>query len=159
MTATSLCFEDKNIFNSEVLAVAMQRLVEQEPLPTLLMRTVILSLNNFPRLKTLVLNNILQKLILRQVWNYRKVWEGFIRCCQRMQCHQMLLQLPPTQLKAFLDECPDMRPQLVAFLQQDEQHLTLVPRSLMDVIFEPTTTNTATTTAAANNNNNNPAAD
>lgn len=118
----------------------MQRLVEQEPLPTVLMRTVIHSINNFPRLETLVLNNILQKLILRQVWNYRRVWEGFIRVCQQLKCHQILFQLPPAQLKAFLDECPDMKPQLIAFLQQDEQHLTLVPRNLREIIFDGITT-------------------
>lgn len=44
----------------------MQRLMEQTPLPTLLMRTVIQSLSMYPRLIGFVLN-ILQRLIVKQV--------------------------------------------------------------------------------------------
>lgn len=76
--ATNLCFEEKHIYTAEVLAVVMQMLAEQTTLPTLLMRTVIQTLSHYPRLIGFVMNNILQKLILKQVWNQKKVWEGFI---------------------------------------------------------------------------------
>ncbi|NXJ72784.1 SYMPK protein, partial [Rostratula benghalensis] len=45
------------------------------------------------------------------VWKYPKVWEGFIKCCQRTkpQSFQVVLQLPPPQLAAIFDKCPELR--------------------------------------------------
>ncbi|CAG2183601.1 unnamed protein product, partial [Oppiella nova] len=99
--ATNLCFAETNIYTAEVLAIVMQLLMENNPLPTLLMRTVIQSLSQYPRLIGFVMN-ILQRLILKQVWKQKRVWEGFIKCCQRTkpQSFQVLLQLPAPQLKA-----------------------------------------------------------
>ncbi|KAB0398555.1 hypothetical protein E2I00_009906, partial [Balaenoptera physalus] len=99
--ATNLCFAERNVYTSEVLAVVMQQLMEQSPLPMLLMRTVIQSLTMYPRLGGFVMN-ILSRLIMKQVWKYPKVWEGFIKCCQRTkpQSFQVILQLPPQQLGA-----------------------------------------------------------
>lgn len=81
LSATSLCFNEKNIYTQEVLAVVIQKLMEQTPLPTLLMRTVIQSLAMYPRLSGFVMN-ILQRLIVKQVWKQPKVWEGFVKCCE-----------------------------------------------------------------------------
>lgn len=64
--ATNLCFGEKNVYTSEVLAVVMQQLMEQSPLPILLMRTVIQSLTMYPRLCGFVMN-ILARLIVKQV--------------------------------------------------------------------------------------------
>lgn len=65
-TATNLCFAERNVYTSEVLAVVMQQLMEQNPLPMLLMRTVIQSLTMYPRLGGFVMN-ILSRLIVKQV--------------------------------------------------------------------------------------------
>lgn len=54
------------MYTSEVLAVVMQQLMEQSPLPMLLMRTVIQSLTMYPRLGGFVMN-ILARLIMKQV--------------------------------------------------------------------------------------------
>lgn len=54
------------MYTSEVLAVVMQQLMEQNPLPMLLMRTVIQSLTMYPRLGGFVMN-ILSRLIMKQV--------------------------------------------------------------------------------------------
>lgn len=64
--ATNLCFGEKNVYTSEVLAVVMQQLMEHSPLPMLLMRTVIQSLTMYPRLGGFVMN-ILSRLIVKQV--------------------------------------------------------------------------------------------
>lgn len=56
------------MYTSEVLAVVMQQLMEQSPLPMLLMRTVIQSLTMYPRLGGFVMN-ILSRLIMKQVTN------------------------------------------------------------------------------------------
>lgn len=66
IAATNLCFAEKNVYTSEVLAVVMQQLMEQSPLPMLLMRTVIQSLTMYPRLCGFVMN-ILSRLIVKQV--------------------------------------------------------------------------------------------
>uniref|UniRef100_A0A8C2XJN4 Symplekin scaffold protein n=1 Tax=Cyclopterus lumpus TaxID=8103 RepID=A0A8C2XJN4_CYCLU len=113
-TATNLCFGEKNVYTSEVLAVVMQQLMEQSPLPILLMRTVIQSLTMYPRLGGFVMN-ILSRLIVKQVWKYPKVWEGFVKCCQRTkpQSYSVLLQLPPAQLTSVFERCPEMREPLL----------------------------------------------
>mgnify|MGYP005984860093 CR=1 FL=1 len=81
--ATSMCLQEKQVtmfnilsyliyycefqvFTQEVLAVVLQQLMDQTPLPTLLMRTVIQALGSYPRLSGFVMN-ILQRLILKQV--------------------------------------------------------------------------------------------
>nr|CAD7265235.1 unnamed protein product [Timema shepardi] len=149
-TATSLCFLDKQAYTQEVLAVVMQNLMEQNPLPTLLMRTVIQSLALNPRLIGFIMN-ILQRLILKQVWKQKKVWEGFIKCCQRTkpQSFQVLLQLPPAQLQDVFQNCPDLQQPLLAHVMgftdnQISQSVVTnpvllfqrahIPQSIMDVL-------------------------
>ncbi|GIY72451.1 symplekin [Caerostris darwini] len=121
--ATSLCFEEKNVYNHTILGLVMQQLMEQDPLPILLMRTVIQSLANYPQLSGLV-NNILQRLIVKEVWKQKKIWEGFIKCCQRTKSgsSQILLQLPAPQLKEVLESCPDIREPLCKYVDTLTDH-------------------------------------
>ncbi|XP_037499657.1 symplekin isoform X4 [Rhipicephalus sanguineus] len=134
--ATSLCFAEKHIYTQEVLAVVMQQLMEQSPLPTLLMRTVIQSLSLYPRLLGFIMN-ILQRLITKQVWKQKKVWEGFIKCCQRTkpQSLQVLLQLPAEQLRNVFQVSPDLQQPLVqhvsAFTDHQRAH---IPESILEVL-------------------------
>ncbi|XP_034740815.1 symplekin isoform X2 [Etheostoma cragini] len=134
--ATNLCFGEKNVYTSEVLAVVMQQLMEQSPLPMLLMRTVIQSLTMYPRLGGFVMN-ILSRLIVKQVWKYPKVWEGFVKCCQRTkpQSYSVLLQLPPQQLASVFERCPEMREPLLqhvlSFTPHQQAH---IPNSTMLVL-------------------------
>ncbi|XP_078287131.1 symplekin isoform X2 [Rhinoraja longicauda] len=134
--ATNLCFGERNVYTSEVLAVVMQQLMEQSPLPMLLMRTVIQSLTMYPRLGGFVMN-ILSRLIMKQVWKYPKVWEGFIKCCQRTkpQSFQVLLQLPPTQLTNVFDKCPELREPLLTHVRSFTPHQqNHIPKSIMIVL-------------------------
>ncbi|KAL0272117.1 UNVERIFIED_CONTAM: hypothetical protein PYX00_005209 [Menopon gallinae] len=135
--ATSLCFSERQVYTQETLAVVLQQLMEIHPLPTLLMRTVIQSLTLYPRLIGFVMN-ILQRLILKQVWKQKKVWEGFIKCCQRTkpQSFQVLLQLPAPQLAEVFEECPDLRTPLLdhvmTFTDHQRKH---IPKNTMDVLL------------------------
>lgn len=136
LTATNLCFAERNVYTSEVLAVVMQQLMEQSPLPMLLMRTVIQSLTMYPRLGGFVMN-ILSRLIMKQVWKYPKVWEGFIKCCQRTkpQSFQVILQLPPQQLGAVFDKCPELREPLLAHVRSFTPHQQAhIPNSIMAIL-------------------------
>uniref|UniRef100_A0A673AWZ2 Symplekin n=1 Tax=Sphaeramia orbicularis TaxID=375764 RepID=A0A673AWZ2_9TELE len=129
--ATNLCFGEKNVYTSEVLAVVMQQLMEQSPLPMLLMRTVIQSLTMYPRLGGFVMN-ILSRLIVKQVWKYPKVWEGFVKCCQRTkpQSYSVLLQLPPAQLTSVFERCPEMREPLLQHVHSFTPHQVRAVTSL-----------------------------
>lgn len=113
-----MCFAEKQIFTQEIVAVVMQQLMEMTPLPTLLMRTVIQSLALYPRLSGFVMN-ILQRLIVKQVWKHPKVWEGFVKCCERTQPQSfaVILQLPSTQLLEALKMAPNLRNPLVAHVE------------------------------------------
>ncbi|XP_074872725.1 symplekin [Carettochelys insculpta] len=134
--ATNLCFGERNVYTSEVLAVVMQQLMEQSPLPMLLMRTVIQSLTMYPRLGGFVMN-VLSRLIMKQVWKYPKVWEGFIKCCQRTkpQSFQVILQLPPQQLSAVFEKCPELREPLLIHVRSFTPHQQAhVPNSTMAIL-------------------------
>ncbi|KAF8795634.1 Symplekin like protein [Argiope bruennichi] len=134
--ATSLCFEEKQVYTQVVLAVVMQQLMEQNPLPILLMRTVIQSLANHPHLLGFV-TNILQRLIVKQVWRQPKIWEGFIKCCQRTkpQSFQVLLQLPPPQLQEVLSSYPDLREPLLQHVDSFTEHQRAhISKSVLDVL-------------------------
>ncbi|KAI1301500.1 Symplekin [Halotydeus destructor] len=141
--ATSLCFAEKSIYTAEVLSVVMQQLVDQNPLPTLLMRTVIQSLSLYPVLIGNVMG-ILHKLSLKKVWTDKKIWEGFIKCCQKTKprSFQVLLQLPPPQLQTVFDSSSDFKLALQEHINSlNDVQRAHVPHSLLEVIFsdnEPT---------------------
>ena len=106
------------MFTQETMAVVMQQLMDMNPLPTLLMRTVIQSLTIYPRLSGFVMN-ILQRLITKLVWKQPKIWEGFVKCCERTQPQSfaVILQLPPPQLLEALKLAPNLRAPLVSHVE------------------------------------------
>lgn len=107
---------EKEIYTQEVLCIVIQQLMDVVPLPTLLMRTVIQSLTQYPRLSGFVLN-ILDRLISKQVWKQKVIWEGFLKCCQRLQPQSMvvLMKLPITTLQDALDMCPELKSPLLEY--------------------------------------------
>eukprot|EP00976_Prorocentrum_cordatum_P028724 583987-Prorocentrum_minimum.AAC.3 len=72
MEAVNVCFGLRQLFTAEVLAVAVNQLVEQVPLPLLLMRSLIQTVAAAPKLKPRVvetLNKLVQKQVRRAlVW-------------------------------------------------------------------------------------------
>ena len=71
------------VFTAEVLAVVLSQLVEQSPLPILLMRTVIQTIAVAPKLKPRVIET-LSKLVNKKVWRFPRLWEGFVKCAQQI---------------------------------------------------------------------------
>ncbi|KAG8540001.1 hypothetical protein GDO81_020005 [Engystomops pustulosus] len=142
--ATNLCFSARSVYTSEVLAVVLQQLMDATPLPMLLMRTVIQALGMYPRLGGFIMN-ILTRLIYKQVWKYPKVWEGFIKCCQRTkpQSFSVLLQLPPPQLQSVLQMSPDLRDPLLAHVRTfTPNQLAHVPHAIMAILEAESRTDT-----------------
>lgn len=134
--ATNLCFQEKAVYTQEVLAVVLQQLLEQTPIPMLFMRTVLQSLGICPKLINFVMT-ILTKLISKQVWKQPKVWQGFVKCCEVTKPHSfhVLLQLPPRQLESVLEMSPGIREPLVSHVHTLTPHQrACVPRQLLQVI-------------------------
>ena len=136
-SATGLCFAEKNIYTQEVLAVAIQLLAEENPMPTLLMRTVMQTLSLYPRLVGFVMN-VLQRLIPKQVWKQKKIWEGFLMCCQRTmpQSFPVLMQLPLPQLRSVLSSHPELHSALRGHVDSlSEGQRGHIPPSIVDTIL------------------------
>lgn len=116
--ATKLCFVEKSIYTQEVLAIVLQKLMEEKTIPILLMRSVIQSLANYPKMIVFI-TNILQRLITKQVWKQKVIWDGFIKCCEKTmpQSYAVMLQLPPVQLTSFLEAAPHLREPLLVHVQ------------------------------------------
>jgi symplekin len=121
INATSLCFSEKQVYTQDILINVLQTLVEVNPIPTLFMRTCIQTLSIYPKLSTFIVNNILQKLLIKQqIWLYPKVWEGFIKCCQRTKpiSFNLLIQLPIAQLKEVVKNANDLKDGLQKYIRQ-----------------------------------------
>ena len=119
MDACSACFAPqlRDVFTPDALAVALQQLVEQVPLPLLFMRTVIQTATVAPKLHGFILD-LLSKLVLKQVWKSdAKLWQGVLRCAKQMvpRSFPVYLQLPDAQLRDALAAAPDLVAPLAAY--------------------------------------------
>lgn len=135
--ATSMCLDRKERYSQDILAIVLQQLVDITPLPTLLMRTILQSLSLYPKLSTFV-SNLLQRLIPKQVWKQKVVWEGFLKCCQRLKpaSFPVMLSLPPAQLKDALNQCPELRQPLLDHANEViEKQNVPVSKTIIDVLF------------------------
>ncbi|XP_047947656.1 uncharacterized protein LOC125193807 isoform X2 [Salvia hispanica] len=127
----SACFEQRTVFTQQVLAKALNQMVDRTPLPLLFMRTVIQAIDAFPSLVDFVMD-ILSKLVNRQVWRMPKQWVGFLKCISQTQPHsfKVLLQLPSPQLESALSKYPNLRGPLAACTNQSSIK-TSVPRTTL----------------------------
>ncbi|XP_022849590.1 uncharacterized protein LOC111371695 isoform X1 [Olea europaea var. sylvestris] len=124
--ACSACFEQRTVFTQQVLAKALNQMVDQTPLPLLFMRTVIQAIDAFPALVDFVME-ILSKLVNKQVWRMPKLWVGFLKCISQTQPHSfsVLLQLPSPQLESALNKYSNLRSPLSAFVNQSNARSSL----------------------------------
>eukprot|EP00127_Corallochytrium_limacisporum_P000589 Clim_evm4s21 gene=Clim_evmTU4s21 len=104
--ALNYCFELSSVVNQSVIAVVLQQLSSFQPLPVLMMRLIIQSVKIAPKLLSFVCNTIMIKLIQREIWTNRQLWEGFVRFCLDPSNHPhtyfVLMSLPPEQLHEVL---------------------------------------------------------
>lgn len=132
--ACSACFEQRTVFTQQVLAKALNQMVDQTPLPMLFMRTVIQAIDAFPTLVDFVME-ILSKLVNKQVWRMPKLWVGFLKCVSQTQPHSfhVLLQLPSPQLEGALKKFANLRGPLAAYANQPSIKTSL-PRSILALL-------------------------
>ncbi|KAI7738658.1 hypothetical protein M8C21_021955 [Ambrosia artemisiifolia] len=134
MDACSACFEQRTVFTQQVLAKALNQMVDQTPVPLLFMRTVIQAIDAFPKLVDFVME-MLSKLVNRQVWRMPKLWVGFLKCISQTQPHsfRVLLQLPSPQLEGALNKYGSLRGPLAAYANQPSVKASL-PRSTLQAL-------------------------
>lgn len=132
--ACSACFEQRTVFTQQVLAKALNQMVDQTPLPMLFMRTVIQAIDAFPTLVDFVME-ILLKLVGKQVWRMPKLWVGFLKCVSQTQPHsfRVLLQLPSPQLEGALKKFASLRGPLAAYANQPSIKTSL-PRATIALL-------------------------
>lgn len=96
------CFEYKTVFKQEVIAQAVQQLIELTDVPDMFMRTVMLARVWHPDLEDYLTETVMKRLIEKRVWTKRVVWNGFLRYCLEIKeksAVKLLLSLPATQLE------------------------------------------------------------
>ena len=127
----------RDVFTPDALAVALQQLVEQQPIPLLFMRTVIQTASVAPKLHGFILD-LLSRLVLKQVWKTdAKLWEGVLRCAKQMvpRSFSVYLQLPAAQLKEALAQSLDLVAPLSAYAATPTVRSS-VPGATLNVLAE-----------------------
>ncbi|KAI4999884.1 hypothetical protein ZWY2020_004473 [Hordeum vulgare] len=158
--ACTACFEQRTVFTQQVLEKALNKLVDDVPIPLLFMRTVIQALDAFPALVDFVMG-LLSRLVNKQIWKMPKLWVGFLKLAYQTQprSFDVLLQLPPPQLEVALNKYPNLRPHLSSFVNRQNYHNKL-PRHTLNILgfvnepqqapmpFAPAALQTADTTSS-----------
>lgn len=109
-TAIRACFELKVIFKQAVVAQALQQLIAQTPLSSLLMNTVRLTRTLYADRERYLNETILVPLISKKVWTNQALWVDFLRYCSELmeRSAPILLRLPVTQLEDAFDKRPGL---------------------------------------------------
>ncbi|KAF7023351.1 hypothetical protein CFC21_035882 [Triticum aestivum] len=158
--ACTACFEQRTVFTQQVLEKALNKLVDNVPIPLLFMRTVIQALDAFPALVDFVMG-ILSRLVNKQIWKMPKLWVGFLKLAYQTQprSFDVLLQLPPPQLEVALNKYPNLPSHLSSFVNRQNLHNKL-PRHTLNILgflnepqqapmpFAPAALQTADTTSS-----------
>lgn len=76
-----ICFDEKDIFKQDVLAIVLKKLLEQKNLPSHFMRSVMMTVSRYKALTDFVMD-ILSQVLGKGIWNDPTLWEGFIKCCK-----------------------------------------------------------------------------
>jgi symplekin len=129
--AIQLCFEEKALVRQDVLAKALQQLVDMSPIPPLFLRTVIQTTEKCKQMLSYVMS-ILKSLIVKQIWNDKSLWQGFIKCCKVTlpTSVPILLQLPVAQFEEAL-QVPAMADALLNYCKKNKKQ---VPKQLLPLI-------------------------
>lgn len=99
-SAIRACFELKSIYKQEVIAQAIQQLIEKTVIPDLFMRTVHLARIFYGELEKYLTGTVLKRLIDKHVWKNALLWEGFLMYCSdiKKESFKVLVSLPAPQL-------------------------------------------------------------
>lgn len=109
IVALQLCFSNVSVFGPEVLAAALQSMLEHQPMPSLFMRSVLQSATLHVSLRGFIVG-LLARLVANSksdmndaLWTDARTWEGFVRACRLLLPASLpvLTQFPPDRLADF----------------------------------------------------------
>lgn len=120
LQAIDLCFPMSEYFPQQVIAMVLNRIVDETTLPTLSMRTIIKASQQFKGLVGFVTTTLMPRLVAKKVWTAPQLWDGFIRIAKMMAPLSLppLLGLPRPQLKELVDKQPTLKPMLLQHILQ-----------------------------------------
>jgi hypothetical protein len=119
----NLCFaEHQDVFPQNVLAVVLQQMVQQTPVPRLFMFTLIQTLAACPRMLPLGMTFCQTLISEKRVWTDSVLWKGFLKCAATYQPHSypVLLSLPLAQFTDVVSKNAALKRGLRAFVQQSQ---------------------------------------
>lgn len=119
--AINVCFKIPTVFRPEVIILALSRLVTREDIPIILARTLLQLLMQTPSASSQI-NHILARLVSKQVWKNKQLWDGFIRLIKQTapSCFPVLLQVDKEHVKPILAKHPELLPAFKEFLDRLE---------------------------------------
>lgn len=124
MDAIGICFSMTTVFRSDVLANAMQRIVDlPSPLPVCFVRTVIQAMRTYKSLVPFIANNVLPKLVAKRIWEMPQLWDGFVHLVRLLgqASFGTLLQMPLEQIREVVERQPALKGPLKAFVANKPQ--------------------------------------
>ena len=136
--AISVCLASQQVFTSEVLALAVDAMVDFEPLPLLFMRTLIQCVQAHPSLAAFA-RGILGKLVKRQVWNMSpKVWQGFLHSLKQLApgSFEVIQQLPVDKLDDVFKTAPEIVKSFSDFMSVPSRKLAVPKEFLVKIGLE-----------------------
>ena len=118
LLAVQLCFSMSEVFRSDVLTAVLNRLVDENPLPMLFMRTAIMATKSFRTLGSYVSTSLLSRLVQKEIWKEPRLWDGFALCANLTAPTSFgaMLQLPAPQLLELVRKQPSLRDPLRDYL-------------------------------------------
>lgn len=124
MDAIGICFSMTTVFRSDVLANAMQRIVDQPAaLPVCFVRTVIQAMRTYKSLVPFIANNVLPKLVAKRIWEMPQLWDGFVHLVRLLgqASFGTLLQMPLEQIRDLVERQPALKAPLKTFVANKPQ--------------------------------------
>lgn len=102
LSISQIIVTKKEVFNEQVSIYAINKM-EESALPPLFMRTVIVSLINFPGLKKFVVD-LMFRLVRLEIWKFPRLYDGFQRCLTMLgsACCEVVMAMPEDKMKQVL---------------------------------------------------------
>merc|ERR1712176_726920 len=144
-----VCFGEKSVFSQDIIARTLTMITEcletsnqnlrplhrkvkrgilapNEP-PTLSMRTFIQAILMYPKLRSFIINLLKRILKTGKITDnkYTWLWNGFVKCCQKLkshpECYELILSLDSAYFFKIMDELKSMRIGLIRYIE-DPNH-------------------------------------
>ena len=136
--AITACLSMQNVYTSETIALAIDRIVELDPLPLLFMRTLIQCVSAHPGLASFA-RGVLMKLVNRQVWNMSpKVWKGFLHSLKQLSpgSFEVIQQLPVEMLDDVMKAAPELMKPFTEYMSAPARRVAVSREFLVKIGLE-----------------------